>query len=58
MSLQRGPKRLLCEAVQGKPGLPWIIQNVEDARAVGYLLGRAKGVEPAEEKGVCCSQQS
>ena len=39
--------------------LPWIPQDVRDARTVVYLLRKAANrVEPAQEKQVCCSQQS
>ena len=39
--------------------LPWIPQDVRDARTVVYLLRKAANrVEPAQEKEVCCSQQS
>ena len=49
------PERSLCEAVKMKPGLPWRLQDVGDARAVGSLLRRAADREwnqPKREKCV------
>jgi hypothetical protein len=38
--------------------LPWRLKDVKDARAMGYMLRKAaNGMEPAQEKAVCCSQQ-
>lgn len=53
-----GPERPLCEIVKVKPALPCRFQDVGDARAVGYLPRTvANGVEPAQEREKCCSQQ-
>ena len=56
-ALRRSPKdqmesqTLKQEAVTLK--LPWRPQDVQDARAVGYLLRKAaNGVEPARDKEV------
>jgi len=40
-----GPERPLCEAVKGKPGLPWRLQNAGDARPVRSLPSRAASRE-------------
>jgi hypothetical protein len=45
MSLLVGPERPLCEAVKVKPGLPWRLQNVGDARPLRYLSMTKKRVE-------------
>ena len=58
-----GAQKIMCvfqtlkqEAVKLK--LTWRPQDVQDARAVGYLLRKAaNGVEPARDKEVWCSQQ-
>ena len=44
------PERSLCEAVKMKPGLPWRLQDVGDARAVGHLLRRAANREWKQPK--------
>ena len=52
-----GSQTLKQEAVALK--LPWRLQDVRDATAVGYLLKTAANGElgSAQEKVVCCSQQ-
>lgn len=45
VSLHGGPERPLSEAVKVKPGFPWRPQDVEDARAMRYLPGRAADTE-------------
>jgi hypothetical protein len=38
--------------------LPWRPKDVKDAKAMEYLLRKAaNGMEPSQEKEVCCSQQ-
>ena len=44
-SLHVGPESPLLEAVKVQPGLPWRPQDVEDARAMRYLPGRAADTE-------------
>ena len=36
--------------------LLWILEDIRDAGAVGYLQ-RTAAMEPAKEKGLCYSQQ-
>ena len=51
-----GSHTLEQEAVRLK--FPWVPQDVRDARAMEYLLRKAlNGVEPDQEKEMCCSQQ-
>lgn len=38
VSLHKAQERLLCEAVNVKPGLHWRTQDFGDARVLGYLL--------------------
>jgi hypothetical protein len=48
----------MLEQEAGTLKLPWIPQDVSDARAMGYLPRKAaNGVEPAQEKELCYSQQ-
>ena len=54
VSLHGGLKRVWCEAVKVKPGLPWRPQNVGDATAIGYLLRGAANKELNQPKRKKC----
>ena len=41
VSLDEGLEKILHEALKLRPGLPWKPQNIEDARAMGYLQKKA-----------------
>jgi hypothetical protein len=40
VSLCGGTERPLCDTVKDKPGLLWTPQDVRDARAMEYMMGR------------------